>query len=613
MGRMQMKRLLLLASSLTIAITDASSLHADDTSCSRMFQAGISRSSAPRWCRGNKLGFTAPLALPPRVSDVPRAQTRMFGVRSPRAARSADYWRGQQKNLVSSMSMSSEDSSSNGAMRWTSAVSLGFGGLIETVEEAADKCRENLGEGTSIDLVMCYISDRFFEMRGSQEPARQEDLMKVTELLRTRLGAKHVIGCLSPGVIGMGEEESPEEYEQVKAVSISAACLPNVDVKIQRRVVVVVNTSISVRDNANHDQTIIIINININININYISFSSPLSVAAEEVPNNDSVEEWRRLVGSPDPADRPVFLLFSEHNFPGRGNLDRFLEGMDFAYPGCTKVGGLTARFKQDVDLLSTVFGDVQLTRDKVASPGVWVVTLSGDIEAEALVAQGCRPIGPEWEVSRTKGNKVFEVFDPLKKEAPVTCLAALSKVIEGLSPAELELAQRALFVGVESNSMNLSDLQQPKTAQSSQEDPRKDYLLRPIILVSANDKSMLVGDVLRPGSTCPTDQLRWQRLTELLTGSSSTPAAGLVLFACIGRGRPLFGEPNYESRMASMATGVPVVGCFYNGEFGPAGGQASLHEYTSIYTIFRSKKLGGVTSDSKMKEQEGEQNNSGT
>jgi len=586
MGRMQMKRLLLLASSLTIAITDASSLHADDTSCSRMFQAGISRSSAPRWCRGNKLGFTAPLALPPRVSDVPRAQTRMFGVRSPRAARSADYWRGQQKNLVSSMSMSSEDSSSNGAMRWTSAVSLGFGGLIETVEEAADKCRENLGEGTSIDLVMCYISDRFFEMRGSQEPARQEDLMKVTELLRTRLGAKHVIGCLSPGVIGMGEEESPEEYEQVKAVSISAACLPNVDVKIQR-------------------------------------------VAAEEVPNNDSVEEWRRLVGSPDPADRPVFLLFSEHNFPGRGNLDRFLEGMDFAYPGCTKVGGLTARFKQDVDLLSTVFGDVQLTRDKVASPGVWVVTLSGDIEAEALVAQGCRPIGPEWEVSRTKGNKVFEVFDPLKKEAPVTCLAALSKVIEGLSPAELELAQRALFVGVESNSMNLSDLQQPKTAQSSQEDPRKDYLLRPIILVSANDKSMLVGDVLRPGQRIRLhvpdrsaamaevealmSSYKRQRLTELLTGSSSTPAAGLVLFACIGRGRPLFGEPNYESRMASMATGVPVVGCFYNGEFGPAGGQASLHEYTSIYTIFRSKKLGGVTSDSKMKEQEGEQNNSGT
>eukprot|EP00960_Hanusia_phi_P041730 755138-Hanusia_phi.AAC.5 len=41
-----------------------------------------------------------------------------------------------------------------------------------------------------------------------------------------------------------------------------------------------------------------------------------------------------------------------------------------------------------------------------------------------------------------------------------------------------------------------------------------------------------------------------------------------------MGRGRPLFGEPNYESKMASMATGVPVVGCFYNGERGKGGGR---------------------------------------
>jgi len=43
--------------------------------------------------------------------------------------------------------------------------------------------------------------------------------------------------------------------------------------------------------------------------------------------------------------------------------------------------------------------------------------------------------------------------------------------------------------------------------------------------------------------------------------GSSTPPAAGVLLFSCLGRGRALFNEANYDSRMAHISTGVPVAG----------------------------------------------------
>ena len=62
------------------------------------------------------------------------------------------------------------------------------------------------------------------------------------------------------------------------------------------------------------------------------------------------------------------------------------------------------------------------------------------------------------------------------------------------------------------------------------------------------------------------------------MTGSAAPPpAAGVLLFSCLGRGRALFNEANYDSRMAHISTGVPVAGVFCNGEIGPVHGSREI------------------------------------
>jgi small ligand-binding sensory domain FIST len=60
------------------------------------------------------------------------------------------------------------------------------------------------------------------------------------------------------------------------------------------------------------------------------------------------------------------------------------------------------------------------------------------------------------------------------------------------------------------------------------------------------------------------------KRLTAMMTGAAAAPpAAGVLLFSCLGRGRALFNEANFDSRMAHISTGVPVAGvcvCVYEG-----------------------------------------------
>ena len=64
-----------------------------------------------------------------------------------------------------------------------------------------------------------------------------------------------------------------------------------------------------------------------------------------------------------------------------------------------------------------------------------------------------------------------------------------------------------------------------------------------------------------------------------------------MLLFSCLGRGRALFNEANFDSRMAHISTGVPVAGVFCNGEIGPVLGSSRLLGFTSVFTLLRQKE----------------------
>ncbi|HEY9910042.1 MAG TPA: FIST C-terminal domain-containing protein, partial [Thermosynechococcaceae cyanobacterium] len=70
--------------------------------------------------------------------------------------------------------------------------------------------------------------------------------------------------------------------------------------------------------------------------------------------------------------------------------------------------------------------------------------------------------------------------------------------------------------------------------------------------------------------------------------GHQSAPM-GALMFACVGRGEGLYGEPDFDSVLFDRyVPRVPLSGFFCNGEIGPVGSSTFLHGYTSVFGIFR-------------------------
>lgn len=76
------------------------------------------------------------------------------------------------------------------------------------------------------------------------------------------------------------------------------------------------------------------------------------------------------------------------------------LAGLDFAYPGCTQVGGLASALDDNVQFL-----DGSLNANCLIG-----IALQGNIEMEALVARGCQPLGEPMTANTCEHNLLFEL-----------------------------------------------------------------------------------------------------------------------------------------------------------------------------------------------------------
>jgi small ligand-binding sensory domain FIST len=70
------------------------------------------------------------------------------------------------------------------------------------------------------------------------------------------------------------------------------------------------------------------------------------------------------------------------------------------------------------------------------------------------------------------------------------------------------------------------------------------------------------------------------------------TRAAGALLFACNGRGRMLFGEPDRDiaTLQDALRGPVPAGGMFCAGEIGPVAGRNFQHGHTASIAILRPR-----------------------
>lgn len=292
----------------------------------------------------------------------------------------------------------------------------------------------------------------------------------------------------------------------------------------------------------------------------------PFSLERESLPDLDAGPEvWRRALLGEDDDLKGILLLAEPFSFPG----EEFLAGIDYAYPQVTKVGGLASGGQTPGS--AALFGP-----DGVRRSGVIGLGFFGNLAMDAVVAQGCRPIGKAMVVTDCAYNEIATLDGQVAGDAVLSILRALP-------PRDQRLASQLLFLGIGAGGPKLS--YQPG-----------DFLIRQVLGVDPEEHSLVVNATLRKGQTVQLHLRDGRSSSEDLetmleqhqARRVGKPACGGLLFSCLGRGRSLYGHSDHDSNLFRVKLGdVPLGGFFCNGELGPVGGVTSLHGYTSCFAVF--------------------------
>jgi len=340
---------------------------------------------------------------------------------------------------------------------------------------------------------------------------------RLLPLLQQYLAIRHLIGCSGGGIIGGGWE-----LEDKPAISLLAGSLPTAQVQM-------------------------------------------FHCTTADLPDLDSApQKWQELIGV-DPAVQPSFVLLGDaFTFP----INDFLQGMDFAYANCVKVGGLAS----GGNAYNALFMGDRLYRQGLVGVAVW-----GGVTIDAVVAQGCRPIGGIMQVSQCDRNLILAVDN----QPP---LVTLQKLVEQMSESDRQLVQNSLFIGLVMDEFKAVPTQ-------------GDFLIRNIIGVDPRSGAIAIGDRIRAGQRVQL-HLRDARASsaDLYANLQSyqqrlpqVEPSAVLLFSCLGRGERLYGKPNHDSLVVAECLGDhPIAGFFCNGEIGPVGDTTFLHGYTSVLGILR-------------------------
>ena len=327
-----------------------------------------------------------------------------------------------------------------------------------------------------------------------------------------------IMGCSGNGVIGAGRE-----VEHTPGFAMCAAELPEVEI-------------------------------------------TPFHISDSDLPDGDDPpNKWENVLGV-SRESRPNFVLLADP-FSVRG--ENLLMGMDYAYPDCKIVGGLASGGTQP--------GSNALYLNNITyDHGIAGVALSGNIEINTIVAQGCKPIGSLSRITKCERN----ILQELDGRSPFDILG---ETYNDLNEADQKLFQNSLFLGVVMDPFESS----PGIG---------DFLIRNIVGANPDAGQLAVGQMLREGQLVQFHlrdaQTSTENLSNMLDEYESTPfgpETGALMFSCLGRGKYLYEEPDHDTDLFREKIGdLPLTGFFCNGEIGPVSGSTFLHGYTSSFGIFK-------------------------
>ena len=327
-----------------------------------------------------------------------------------------------------------------------------------------------------------------------------------------------VLGCSGGGVIGAGRE-----IEQTPALSITAAHLPEVRL-------------------------------------------TPFQLDTDRLPaKSDPDQSWCDVVGL-SAKEQAQFLLLAD---PFTFDPQPLLRGLDRAFPAAVKIGGLASGAGARPHAL--------FLNNAVFRSGAVGIALSGNIGLDAIVAQGCRPIGEPLFVTASEGQRIIS----LDGQAP---LEVLQNLYQRLNPHDQNLLHHSLFLGI-------------AMRDDHQTYRQGDFLIRNITGLDQDTGALSIGAQLSPHQVvqfhlrdAETSAADLESLLQRYRATQPNPApCGAVLFSCLGRGEHLYGVAHHDSQAFARHVGpLPLGGFFCNGEIGPVQGATFLHGYTSAFGLFR-------------------------
>jgi small ligand-binding sensory domain FIST len=265
-------------------------------------------------------------------------------------------------------------------------------------------------------------------------------------------------------------------------------------------------------------------------------------------------------------AERASFLVFAD---PFSYDTEALLAELDARWPESVKLGGLASG--------GTAPGqNALLAGEKVLSAGAVAIALEGELALDAIVAQGCRPIGSPLFVTGASDGAI----SALDGQPP---LDVLEELYEAAPQADQPLFRGSLFLGV-------------AMRPGETEFAAGDFLVRNLVGVDPERGTLEVGARLESGSVvqfhlrdAAASRRELDVALEAYRAAHAEPPCGALLFSCLGRGSGLYGEADVETHAFERALpGVPLGGFFGNGEIGPVRGRSFLHGYTSAFALFR-------------------------
>lgn len=342
----------------------------------------------------------------------------------------------------------------------------------------------------------------------------------VPALLRREFENVFVFGCSGSGVIGNGRE-----IQDRPAFSLTGAVLPDVRIK--------------------------------GVHLD----------AAQVPPVFADPRIWQDALRV-CPDQDPAFLLLAD---PFSFEIEHFIRGLDRVYPSAAKIGGQASGARQ-------FGGNCLYLGERTHRSGAIALALTGNVQLDPVIAQGCRPVGEPMFVTNAHDTLIRELDGRSPRQM-------LTQLYERLTPQERDVCSESLLLGL--------------ALHDGDDFSNHEFLIRNVLGMDPQSGALWVSAAIAPhavvqfhlrdAATSAQDLER--TLTAYRAAQTGRPPAGALLFSCSGRGVTLYGQADHDSNaFRRLVADVPIGGLFCDGEVGPVHHSTWLHGYTSAFAVFKER-----------------------